>query len=100
MTKTVQTHAAGEKVDGRRQRSERSRAQIIEAMFALIQEGDISPSAAGVTERSGVGLRTVFRYFEDMDSLYGETSEIVTAEPWRKQRPRSRHLTGGETCLL
>ena len=37
--------------DGRRQRSERSRTQIIDAMFSLIREGDMSPSAARVAER-------------------------------------------------
>lgn len=66
--------------DGRRQRSERSRAQIIEAMFELIREGDMSPSAAKVAERAEVGLRTVFRHFEDMDSLYIEMAERITAE--------------------
>jgi AcrR family transcriptional regulator len=66
--------------DGRRQRSERSRIQIIDAMFALIREGDMSPSAARVAERAGVGLRTVFRHFEDMDSLYVEMAERISAE--------------------
>ncbi len=66
--------------DGRRQRSERSRAQIIEAMFDLIREGDMSPSAAKVAERAQVGLRTVFRHFEDMDSLYVEMAERITSE--------------------
>jgi AcrR family transcriptional regulator len=69
-----------ELADGRRQRSERSRAQIIEAMFDLIREGDMSPSAAKVAERAQVGLRTVFRHFEDMDSLYVEMAERITAE--------------------
>lgn len=69
-----------EESDGRRQRSERSRAQIIDAMFALIREGDVSPSAAKVAERAGVGLRTVFRHFEDMDSLYVEMAERISAE--------------------
>ncbi len=66
--------------DGRRQRSERSRAQIIEAMFELIREGDMSPSAAKVAERAQVGLRTVFRHFEDMDSLYVEMAERINGE--------------------
>jgi AcrR family transcriptional regulator len=70
----------GESGDGRRQRSERSRAQIIEAMFELIREGDMSPSAAKVADRAKVGLRTVFRHFEDMDSLYVEMAERITAE--------------------
>lgn len=66
--------------DGRRQRSERSRAQIIEAMFRLIREGEMSPSAARVAERAEVGLRTVFRHFEDMDSLYVEMAERINGE--------------------
>jgi len=66
--------------DGRRQRSERSREQIIEAMFELIREGDMGPSAAKVAERARVGLRTVFRHFEDMDSLYVEMAERILAE--------------------
>jgi AcrR family transcriptional regulator len=35
----------------------------------LLGEGQISPGAAAVAERSGVSLRSVFRYFDDMDSL-------------------------------
>jgi len=66
--------------DGRRQRSERSRAQIIEALFELIKEGDVSPSAAKVAERAQVGLRTVFRHFEDMDSLFMEMAERISKE--------------------
>jgi len=66
--------------DGRRQRSERSRTQIIDAMFSLIREGDMSPSAARVAERAEVGLRTVFRHFEDMDSLFVEMAERISAE--------------------
>lgn len=66
--------------DGRRQRSERSRAQIIEALFTLIREGDMNPSAARVAERAAVGQRTVFRLFEDMDSLFGEMAERIQSE--------------------
>jgi AcrR family transcriptional regulator len=66
--------------DGRRMRSERSREQIIDAMFDLIREGDMAPSAARVAERAGVGLRTVFRHFDDMDSLYREMTERIEAD--------------------
>ena len=61
--------------DGRRQRSERSRKQIIEATFELLREGDIRPSATDVAQRAGVGLRTVFRHFEDMESIFEEMTE-------------------------
>ncbi len=72
--------ARTEPSDGRRQRSERSRSQIIDAMFSLIREGDMSPSAARVAERAEVGLRTVFRHFEDMDSLFVEMAERISSE--------------------
>lgn len=66
--------------DGRRQRSDRSRRRIIEAMFDLIREGNMSPSATRVAARANVGLRTVFRHFEDIDSIYDEmTEELTTA---------------------
>jgi AcrR family transcriptional regulator len=56
--------------DGRRRRSENSRNRIVEAMIELVAEGRITPSAEEVALRGGVGLRTVFRHFTDMESLY------------------------------
>lgn len=64
--------------DGRRQRSDRSRRRIIEALFDLISEGIMSPSAGMVAERAQVGERTVFRHFEDMDSIYDEMMQELT----------------------
>ena len=61
--------------DGRRQRSNRSRRQIIEALFDLLKAGNLSPSAAAVAQHANVGLRTVFRHFEDIDSIYNEMAE-------------------------
>lgn len=49
-------------------------------MFDLISEGNMSPGAINIAERAHVGLRTVFRHFEDMDSIYDEmTNELMTA---------------------
>ena len=56
--------------DGRRRRSENSRSRIVAAMIELVAEGRITPSAEDVASRAGVGLRTVFRHFTDMESLY------------------------------
>jgi AcrR family transcriptional regulator len=39
----------------------------------------MSVSAELVAERAGVGLRTVFRHFNDMDSLYREMSLAIEA---------------------
>jgi AcrR family transcriptional regulator len=56
--------------DGRRQRSERSKQAIIEAMLAMIAEGILIPTAQQISERAGVGIRSVFRHFEDMESIF------------------------------
>ena len=66
--------------DGRRRRSLDSRARIVAAMLELTKEGEIAPSAEQVAARAGVGLRTVFRHFDDMESLYSEMSAAIEAE--------------------
>ena len=66
--------------DGRIRRGERSRDRIVTAMIECIRSGDPNPSAAAVAEAAGVGLRTVFRQFEDMDALYLEISARTEGE--------------------
>lgn len=66
-----------DRIDGRRERSRSSRLRIVEAMSQLIEQGDLVPSAARVAELAGVGQRTVFRHFDDMDSLYREMSATI-----------------------
>ena len=61
-----------EQADGRRLRSSRSKQRIITALFELLAEGDMTPSAVDVAARAKVGMRTVFRHFEDMDKIYNE----------------------------
>lgn len=56
-------------IDGRRQRSERSRAAVITATISLINAGNYSPTARQIAEEAGIGLRSFFRHFEDMDAL-------------------------------
>ncbi|MEM8562806.1 MAG: helix-turn-helix domain-containing protein [Pseudomonadota bacterium] len=62
-------------VDGRRQRSERSRRAIIEAGIALMKEGTLTPTAQQIAARAQVGLRSFFRHFEDMEALYAAVDE-------------------------
>ncbi len=66
--------------DGRRLRSERSRQCIVAALINLIRQGEMLPSAERVAQEANVGLRTVFRQFEDMDRLYQEVIEQIEAE--------------------
>jgi len=62
--------------DGRRARSERSRDAAVDAILDLLNEGAADPpSAAEVAERSGLSIRTVFRLFDDLESLYAAAVE-------------------------
>lgn len=76
------------KLDGRRLRSLDSRARIVTAMLELTRETSQAPSAEQVAQRAGVGLRSVFRHFQDMDSLYSEIERPFETElrAWA-QRP-------------
>jgi AcrR family transcriptional regulator len=58
--------------DGRRRRSRQSRDRIVQAMLELVEAGDVTPGAEAVAARAAVGLRSVFRHFKDMESLYAE----------------------------
>ncbi|MDM7956218.1 TetR/AcrR family transcriptional regulator [Blastomonas sp.] len=80
MTETPQDPAPTPHPDGRKQRSERSRLAIVDAMLDIIMGGKMEPSAAEIAERAGVSARTVFRHFEEMDSLYSEMTERMEAQ--------------------
>jgi AcrR family transcriptional regulator len=85
------------RVDGRRTRGADNRRRIVDALCKLVERGNAMPSAEGVAAEAGVGLRTVFRHFADMETLYAEISERMMAEirpiiarpfvsnDWRKQ---------------
>jgi AcrR family transcriptional regulator len=66
-----------EVVDGRRLRSERSRKAIIDAALALMEEGILVATAQQIAERAGVGIRSFFRHFEDMESLSEAIDEQI-----------------------
>ena len=70
----------GETTDGRVLRSERSRELIAGALYELVGEGHLEPTAQQVAERAGVGIRTVFRLFSDMDALFATMNARLLAE--------------------
>jgi TetR/AcrR family transcriptional regulator of autoinduction and epiphytic fitness len=58
-----------EKVDGRRERSKRTRAAIVSALTELLDEGRIEPTAADVAERAGVAVRSIAQHFATREEL-------------------------------
>jgi AcrR family transcriptional regulator len=77
--------------DGRVRRSQRSRAAMVEALFELVGEGILQPTAQQVAARARVGLRTVFRHFSDMDGLLAEIDGRVRT----RALPLLRELRSG-----
>lgn len=67
------------RIDGRKSRGEQSRRRIVAALMALVREGVITPTAEAVAARADVGLRTVFRHFADMETLYREIATEIDA---------------------
>jgi len=55
--------------DGRTARRDRNRDAVLDAVLDLFADGSITPVPSEVAERSGVSLRSVYRYFDDMDAL-------------------------------
>jgi AcrR family transcriptional regulator len=62
-------------------------------MLELTRETAVAPSAEQVAARARVGLRSVFRHFQDMESLYLEILRPIEAQ----LRARAQQPFSGET---
>ncbi len=76
---TAKTANKSPETDGRKLRTNDSRKKIVDAFLSLINEGNVSPSAEQVATTAGVGLRTVFRRFNEMELLHRELVTEVQA---------------------
>ena len=56
-------------MNGRRQRSERTRQTIVEAYLALLRDSPHIPTAAQIAERAGYSIRSIFERFPDLHAL-------------------------------
>ncbi|MBI2704533.1 MAG: TetR/AcrR family transcriptional regulator [Actinobacteria bacterium] len=74
--------ATTESPDGRRARAERNRDAVVEAILDLLREGVDRPSASEIAERSGVSVRSVFRHFDDLESLNIAAIEMHVRRVW------------------
>ena len=57
------------RIDGRNARRDRNSEAVLDAVNELFTEGKLVPSVEEVAQRSGVSLRSVYRYFDDTDAL-------------------------------
>ena len=66
--------------DGRVLRGARNHALIVQAIYDLVRAGNVAPTAEEVAARAGVGVRTIFRQFKDLETLSRSLSERVLSE--------------------
>lgn len=66
--------------DGRVLRGARNHAAIVEAVYELVKATHLPPSVEDVARRAGVGTRTVFRQFQDLETLHRSINERVQEE--------------------
>jgi TetR/AcrR family transcriptional regulator, regulator of autoinduction and epiphytic fitness len=65
----VDSQATGSR-DGRTVRAERTRQALVDALFALLDDGELRPTAERIAERAGVSERSVFQHFPDREALF------------------------------
>ena len=70
----------GDAKDGRALRAAKNHEAIVRAVYELVRETHETPSVEAVAARAGVGTRTVFRQFDDLEGLYRSMSERVQEE--------------------
>jgi AcrR family transcriptional regulator len=96
-------------LDGRRQRSERTRRLIIEAYLALLRDGPRIPTSNEIAERAGYSVRSVFERFPDLLALRIAATDhafalgsaqaaIRDADADRVTRIRSQVQTRAQIC--
>ena len=56
-------------MDGRRLRREHNREAVLEALIGLFEKGRYTPTSRQIAEVAGLSLRSLVRYFDDVDDL-------------------------------
>jgi len=64
-------------IDGRTARALRTHEAIVEASIALVDEGDLRPTAPRIAERAKVSVRSVFQHFDDLEGLYAAVGDRI-----------------------
>jgi hypothetical protein len=68
------------KQDGRNLRSINSQKLIVNACIKLFKAGNLEPTAQQVADESGVGIRTVFRQFDEMENLFKSVDSVLSKD--------------------
>ena len=82
MTIKSEQKSLSTKKDGRHLRSVKTQESIVNSTIELLMESPLVqwPTAEQVAKHSNIGLRTVFRQFDDMDGLISSCHKKIMAE--------------------
>lgn len=80
--------ATPEQRDGRTVRAERTRQALVDSLLGLLDEGQLTPTAAAIAARAGVSERSVFQHFPDREALF----EAVAREQYDRVVPTLRPI--------
>ncbi len=84
--------------DGRTVRAERTRQALVDALFALLEAGELRPTAERIAARAGVSERSVFQHFPDREALFEAVAHqqyeqvVRGAEPVDASRPLAERI--------
>lgn len=67
-------------VDGRTARAMRTRDAIVAACIALVDAGDLKPTAPRIADKAGVSVRSVFQHFDDLETLFAMVADEVISD--------------------
>jgi TetR/AcrR family transcriptional regulator of autoinduction and epiphytic fitness len=75
--------APTKQTDGRKIRAERTRRALVDALLSLLDEGNLTTTAAAIAERAGVSERSLFQHFSDREALF----EAVARQQYERVLP-------------
>ncbi len=64
-------------------RAERTRQALVDALLALLGEGELRPTTERIASRAGVSERSVFQHFADREALY----QAVAVQQYERVAP-------------
>ena len=85
-------HPKPRNVDGRLQRSERTRTLIIEAYLELLRRNQQMPTSAEIARQAGYSVRSVFERFTDLPALTLATADYAIVAG--QQEAQARDVDG------
>jgi len=65
-------------IDGRSARALRTREAIVDALLALIDDGELKPPAPRIAQKAGVSLRSIYQHFDDLEALFAAAHRRYT----------------------